>query len=288
MSSFGGFGLNGGGSGGGGSQTLADTLALGNNTGETSIVSDSGDSILDVLDVHASLVWSNGVAINSGIFSDSTNTSQYYEDGTDSGENTIDATENLISHSQKVNISTPVVNLSQQTASRILALNASKDIVPLQTLLSPATGDTIIYNGTNYVNQPYEGYTLILGAPGFNPADATTYYLGGNNQPAGNTTDGAYDIVIPKAGTIKAVTISSNTGGTLGSNETSSISIRLNSTSDTLITSSFATNPSPGFFSNTSMSVSVAVGDKVSLKWVTPTYATNPTTVRMNFIIYIE
>ena len=113
----------------------------------------------------------------------------------------------------------------------------------------------------------------------FNPADATTYYAGGLPF-AWNTGSTARPLWIPRAGTIKAIYGSFIVAGA-GSNEQSTVSFRLNDTTDTTITSTLELSAA-GLrtdFSNTALAIAVAAGDWASLKWVTPTWATNPTTV---------
>lgn len=133
----------------------------------------------------------------------------------------------------------------------------------------------------------YQGYSLQIGVPSLNPADSTTYYFGAPNAAVGNTTDGAFALTIPKFGTIKAVAIDIYTGGALGSSETSTWSVRVNTT-NTTISSTVTTNATTNRFSNTSMSVAVVAGDILQIVFASPAYATNPTTVRGNITVYIE
>src|SRR3990167_107863 len=123
------------------------------------------------------------------------------------------------------------------------------------------------------------GDAISLGFPAFNPADATSYYLAAPNGLAGNTVDGDFDIQFPRGGTIKNISISLYAVG-LGSAQTSSIYFRLNSTTDTLITSSISTTASVQHFIGTNLNISISQEDKASIRWITPTWTTNPTGVR--------
>lgn len=117
------------------------------------------------------------------------------------------------------------------------------------------------------------------------PADSTTYYLspyGGAGLPA---TSAGHRLYVPRAGKIIKAYV---TGGcATGSAETSTISIRLNDTTDTTIVSTLAFNASPIVFSNTALSVAVAVGDFLNVKWVSPAWATNPTSVSFSATLWI-
>lgn len=134
----------------------------------------------------------------------------------------------------------------------------------------------------------YQGYALqVTGATvSLTPADATTYYFGGSAINSFNTTDGARRMYIPKSGTIKVIYVTFTQAG--GSSETSTISLRVNSTTDTQISNSVTNTAGVTVFNNSSMNVSVSAGDFIELKWVTPTWVTNPTVTLMSATIYIE
>jgi hypothetical protein len=121
-----------------------------------------------------------------------------------------------------------------------------------------------------------------------NPADATTYYFGSTPSVAMGSTAASQRVYIPKAGTITACYLFFNNNGTLGSSETSTVSIRLNNTTDTTCNAS-VTNAAVGTaFSGTGLSISVAAGDYLEMKWVAPTWVTNPTNVRPTAVLYIQ
>jgi hypothetical protein len=128
----------------------------------------------------------------------------------------------------------------------------------------------------------YEYYVIdgVFGQSQFGPADATTYY-GGFRPIASTTTAAISRLVIPQAGTITRCDVFVANDGTLGSGETSTLSIRLNNTTDTTVTSALTTNNAANVFTNSSLSIAVSAGDYIEFKWVTPTWATNPTSVRI-------
>ena len=75
---------------------------------------------------------------------------------------------------------------------------------------------------------------------------------------------------------------------TAGTTETSTASIRLNNTTDTTISSAVNLSSNPYAVSNTSLNVAVVAGDYIEIKWVTPTWVTNPTGVSGSAMIVIE
>ena len=131
------------------------------------------------------------------------------------------------------------------------------------------------------------GYVLQgIGIQG-NFADATTYYFGAHLQGIAGTND-VNRLYIPRSGTITVGRIFWHVAGTLASAETFSCYVRVNDTTDHLISSSATLNATSSTIVNSSMSVSVSAGDYIEFKIVTPTWATNPTNVRTSGYVYIE
>lgn len=155
-----------------------------------------------------------------------------------------------------------------------------------KTTLTGSSGISVT-NGGGAITLSGFGYSEQFSFGQFNPNNGTNYYGGGQVQSSG-TTAGVCRIYIPKTGTIKSCYVVFDNAGILASNETSTIAIRVNNTSDNLISSSVTNDTRPTTFSNTAMSVSVNAGDYIEIKWVTPTWTTNPTSVRISGNIYIE
>lgn len=170
------------------------------------------------------------------------------------------------------------VIFNNQTSSSIAVFDDSKN------LISGIIGSGLSLNSNTLSGL---GYTEQFSFGQFNPNDASTYYGGGQVQSSG-TTAGVSRIYIPKSGTIKACYLVFDNSGILGSTETSTISIRVNNTTDNTISTTITNDMRPTIFSNTSMSISVTAGDYIEIKWVTPTWSTNPTSVRISGTIYIE
>lgn len=132
---------------------------------------------------------------------------------------------------------------------------------------------------------PNQGYAINVQALTSSPADAATIYFG-MLPKAPTTTAGISRIYFRAAGTIKRVEIYCYSG-TAGTNESWSLYVRKNNTTDTLIaTVSLAT--SERIFSNTDINIPVADGDYVEIKSINPTWVTNPLTCIFGGYLYIE
>jgi hypothetical protein len=177
--------------------------------------------------------------------------------------------------------------LSPNTTKGDIITNDGTDSVR-QAVGSNGTVLTADSAQTNGIKWASVGYAISLGCLSFNPADATTYYIGGAQGSGPTTTDGNVRVYIPRAGVIRTVYIAFVNSSVNGTNETSTISLRLNSTADTTISSSVVNNANAGSVSNTGLSISVAAGDFIELKWVTPTWATNPTSTRLMATVLVE
>jgi hypothetical protein len=129
------------------------------------------------------------------------------------------------------------------------------------------------------------GYTLGVQALTSSPTDAQTVYFG--NLPRAPTTSAAISkIYVRKAMTIKMAEIYCYSG-TAGTNESWSLYIRKNNTTDYLIaTLGVATNER--VFSNAALSIPMAAGDYFEIKGVQPTWGTNPLTTIYGGYVYGE
>jgi hypothetical protein len=143
-----------------------------------------------------------------------------------------------------------------------------------------------ITNQTDLVNYvTSRGYTLSMNCTSaFNPADNQIYFIGAlQANPFSNDTN--LRLIVPKTGTIKSVVFSSRQA--LGSGESSTIALSVNG-SYVNISTSILFNSTNNTALITGLSRSVNAGDYVTIRWTTPTWATNPTNVFINCIIYIE
>jgi hypothetical protein len=118
------------------------------------------------------------------------------------------------------------------------------------------------------------------------PADGTTYYFGAFPHLALSTTAANQRLYIMRAGTVVAADVFMVC--TTGTSEASTMSFRLNNTTDTTISAAVALNATPFHVQNVALSIAVAVGDYFEIKWVTPTWVTNPTGVLGWVQVYVR
>jgi hypothetical protein len=109
-----------------------------------------------------------------------------------------------------------------------------------------------------------------------NPADATDYYFG-QLPKAAQTTAAISKIYFRKAGTVTGCNLYTY-AGTAGTNESWTISLRLNNTTDYTI-AAVAANTAERVFNNSSMSITVSAGDYIEVHPNATTWATNPASV---------
>lgn len=121
----------------------------------------------------------------------------------------------------------------------------------------------------------------------FSPANATTYYWGAINNIGLATATLLRKVIIPKAGIIRVATLFSHIATSFGTTEQSSMWIRLNNTTDYLISSTldFSANIA---ITTEGLNIPVVAGDFLEIKWTTPTWATPPVAVRFNSNIFVD
>ena len=117
------------------------------------------------------------------------------------------------------------------------------------------------------------------------PADSTTYFLSPYGGAGLSVVAASNKMYVMRAGKITGVRLFGNVGG-LGTAENSTVSFRLNDTTDTTVSSVVVFNATPFTIVNTSLSVAVAVGDFFNIKIATPAWVTNPTTLNMYAMVY--
>jgi len=166
------------------------------------------------------------------------------------------------------------------TSADWTTFNNKQDLLVSGTNIKTLNGVSILGSGDLDA-----GYTLSVQALTSSPADGATIYFG-NLPKAPVTTGGISKVYIPRSGVIKRAEIYCYSG-TAGTNQAWSGYIRLNNTTDTLIaTLSVAT--SERVFSNSSLSIAVVAGDYFEIKFINPTWATNPLTTIFGGYIYID
>ena len=120
--------------------------------------------------------------------------------------------------------------------------------------------------------------------------DGAVYYFGSAySLVAVAAADGQYSrFYVPFKCTIKKAYCHSGNSGGLASNETGTLVIRKNATSDTTVSTGVKFDATTNVVSNTALNISLAAGDYIEGKFTAPTYATNPTGAYFGLIIEIE
>ena len=128
-------------------------------------------------------------------------------------------------------------------------------------------------------------YTLNFNFSAFSPADATTYYVG-LNVASPFTTDTNIRLMALRNSTLKKVAITSRQSA--GSSENSSFALGVNG-SYTTFSSVVKFDGIPyNQLLTTGLSINVVEGDVLTVRWITPTWVTNPTSVNCNITLYFE
>jgi hypothetical protein len=122
------------------------------------------------------------------------------------------------------------------------------------------------------------------------PAINTTYYVGSTQ--ASSTTANVHRIYFPSSGTLTSIYIAAyQSSTTVGTGETFSVYVRINNTTDVLLTSSAVANAAQyayNVWSNTNLNTVVNAGDYMEIKIVTPAWATPPGTMYLSGSIEVQ
>lgn len=130
-----------------------------------------------------------------------------------------------------------------------------------------------------------KGYPISFNFSAFSPADATTYYVG-LNVASPFTTDTNIRLMALRNSTLKKVAITSRQSA--GSSENSSFALGVNG-SYTTFSSVVKFDGIPyNQLLTTGLSINVVEGDVLTVRWITPTWVTNPTSVNCNITLYFE
>ncbi len=133
---------------------------------------------------------------------------------------------------------------------------------------------------------PY--YTLALQCAPTNPAASTTYYFGASPNVVMWTASIAKQY-IPQAGTIVYADLPMNDNGLDASAGTYSLWIRLNNTTDYLVTNTMnnASGATPFYFHG-ALNIPVVQGDYIEAKLTTPAWGTAPQGTTLSIVLFIQ
>lgn len=172
---------------------------------------------------------------------------------------------------------TNAVTANAITQHNVLVAGASNAI----SSVAPGTsGNILTSNGTDWTSAaaPSGGYNVgMRNITVGNPVDATTYFQSNNNFTSTSTSSNFTKFMIPKTGTITSLYGGITVQGTLGSAQNATITVRLNDTTDTDVTTTQSFTSASNAVSLTGLSIAVSAGDFVQIKITGPTWTTNPT-----------
>ena len=124
-------------------------------------------------------------------------------------------------------------------------------------------------------------FTLFMAPGTISPADSTTYYFCQASNIATTTdTNNDYNVGFAFLVTGAIITVSNNTVS--GSTESNTLSLRNTTQATSTTIGTFTTDGSATVVRTTTitgLNISVAEGDSVACQWLTPAWATNPTTM---------
>lgn len=123
-------------------------------------------------------------------------------------------------------------------------------------------------------------------------ADATTYYWGSLQSAGTSTTTAATrQFVIPFNCTLVGFSLATRSTA-VASNESHSLYVRVNNTTDitlsTAITFAVGGSNIVNYFSSSSLNTNINAGDKLEMKYVSATSATDPTSAYLSTILYFK
>lgn len=124
-------------------------------------------------------------------------------------------------------------------------------------------------------------YTLTIQSSQINLANATTYYFGGFAGSQPTTVAALVPVTAPKAGVLTNVHLIAWVNGTLATAGNCTLSIRVNNTTDYLVTNTLALTAVTNKVNVGTLTIPIAEDDEIEFKLLTPTWATPPTQVRI-------
>jgi len=151
--------------------------------------------------------------------------------------------------------------------------------VELETNMIKVGDGATAWNSLGWSNG--DDFTLFMVPGTISPADATTYYFGqSSNVPTTTNTgnDNAVGFAFKVIGAI--ITTSNNT--VQGTSESSTLSLRNNTTATSTSMGSFTTNSTSSgtvYTVLSNLNINVGASDEIAMQWLTPTWVTNPTTM---------
>jgi len=185
---------------------------------------------------------------------------------------------------QFVAIQTFNTNYEQIIPSNITLNGINQATITFPTAQS---GYALATLGGNSISELNKVFIVRFQATGINAADNTSYYATPLTIATTNATVHKY--TLPYGLTLVGAHVTAYNVTTNATNELSSLYIRLNNTTDYLITNQVlfgGTVPIMNTNAVTGLSQSYAAGDNIQMKWTTPLWTTNPTSCGILLDLY--
>ena len=133
-------------------------------------------------------------------------------------------------------------------------------------------------------------FTIRMGVGPVAPADNTTYYLGEGTLTL-STVATLWDNKMAYDCKLVGAQIMANNNTATATAEASTLSVRINNTTDVLLSNTVVFTgapPTSTSYTVTGLSQSIAANDAITIKWQTPTWATNPTGAQIVITLFFE
>lgn len=122
------------------------------------------------------------------------------------------------------------------------------------------------------------------------PGDGISYYIGNIPDLAPpNTYMASRSLICQVSGFVTEVSLLASVGGSVGSNEYSTFAIHNHTKGTSKVFATDVTHSTSDFLKNYKLpsALQVTSGDQLYIRWLTPNWVTNPTTVRHRFDVKI-
>jgi hypothetical protein len=168
---------------------------------------------------------------------------------------------------------------------------ANNDVLVFDTSTTPDLWKAkSIQSILGYTPAQRDTFTIRMGVGPAAPADSTTYYFG---EAALNLSTVAtlWDNKIAFACKLVGAQIMANNSTGTATSEASTISVRINNTTDVLLSNAVVFTGVPATstsYTVTGLTQNIAANDELTIKWVTPAWATNPTGAQLVVTLYFE
>ena len=244
-----------------------------NLTGGLAIDNTAGTLDFDSTEFTGNRNWSDGT-------SDSTFTWTFdLNAGTDIGINFGD---NRLLISQNVSTSSNFEAVGYASASKTFGSGLTDCDDPGQTLAWTASGSS---NG-KFSCQSRAGYTLEFNHANTTPLTDNTNLYFGNTILAATTANNVFFVNVPKAGVVTGAACQEL--ATPGTSEAGILAIQVAGTPAGTISAAVDLSASGNEYTNFAMYIPVNQGDNLSILFDPPTWATNPSNLNINCVVYIE